>query len=193
MGENPETYEAFHTGLLASLNPGTPHEAVIAENLVAIEWELRQHRAMRDASIRRTIRSEITRAVVEKAWQEFNKAAAKASARTAHDSDDLWNPTEVFDDTDAKQAACQLVDRITSRDPQVRDAAEAELAQLGMDPLDLMSAATHGALTDGNGADDAPEVHDAKIRELERRRREVKRDYDALVQARADEGVIIDQ
>lgn len=194
VGENPETHEAFHAGLLASLNPGTPHEAVIAENMVSIEWELRQHHAMRDASIRRLLTSAVTRAYVELARTDYDKAMGEdynkhLAARHA----EPWDAPYEFDAQAAEQTAQQLLDRATARDPQVRAAAEAELAQLGMDALDLLSAATRGALTDGNGADDAPEFHDAKIRELERRRREVKRDYDALTQARADEGVIIDQ
>ena len=65
VGEDPRSWEAFQASMRQSLNPGTPYEAVIAENLISIEWELLQHRRMRDAVLRKTIRSAIRDAVVD--------------------------------------------------------------------------------------------------------------------------------
>jgi len=39
----------FHAGLTQSLAPATPYEAVLAESLISIEWELLQHRRMHEA------------------------------------------------------------------------------------------------------------------------------------------------
>jgi hypothetical protein len=182
VGEDAGSWEAFHAGMRQSLNPGTPYEAVIAENLIAIEWELLQHRSMREAVLRKTVRNAI-RIAVENAGGEA--AVAKS-----------------------------LADRAVSSDTQVRERAYAEISELGMEPVELMGEAYRGTLrssappaftpTDPLGHDlpAAPEqdltdgsadFHDEKIRQLERRRREVKRDYDQLRQSRPDEGAIIEQ
>ena len=58
-GEDPGSFETFHAAMMASLVPFTPYECVIGENLVAIEWELAQHRRMRDAGLRDIIRSDL--------------------------------------------------------------------------------------------------------------------------------------
>src|SRR6056297_2140413 len=63
-GEDPGSFQTFHAAMMASLGPATPHECVIAENLVAIEWELAQHRRMRDAGLRNIMRQAICNAVV---------------------------------------------------------------------------------------------------------------------------------
>lgn len=85
VGEDPGSYERFHVGMIAALTPATPYECVIAENLIAIEWELLQHRRMRDASLRHTIHRAICEAVVkqhkavyetamEEAWDQHQEA-----------------------------------------------------------------------------------------------------------------------
>jgi hypothetical protein len=51
VGEEAGAFEVFRAGMLASLAPMTPYECVIAENLIAIEWELFQQRRMREASL----------------------------------------------------------------------------------------------------------------------------------------------
>lgn len=64
IGEEPGSFKGFRQGLLESLAPTTPYECVVAENLVSIEWELLQHRVMRDAGIRRQISDAIVEATV---------------------------------------------------------------------------------------------------------------------------------
>jgi hypothetical protein len=182
VGEDAGSWEAFHAGMRQSLNPGTPYEAVIAENLIAIEWELLQHRSMREAVLRKTVRNAI-RTAVENAGGEA--AVAKS-----------------------------LADRAVSSDTQVRERAYAEIRELGMEPVELMGEAYRGTLrssahpaftptdpleydlpaaAEQDLTDDSADFHDEKIRQLERRRREVKRDYDQLRQSRPAEGAIIEQ
>ena len=62
-GEEPGSYDAFHRGLMISLAPATPYECVLAEHLTSIEWDLVQHRRMRDASLRSQLRDLICDAV----------------------------------------------------------------------------------------------------------------------------------
>ena len=54
-----------------------------------------------------------------------------------------------------------------------------------MSPIDLMSEAYVSYLSPSG-------KHDDKVQELERRRRDVRRDYDALQRARPIEGEVID-
>lgn len=184
VGEDPLSWEAFHASMLESLNPGTPYEAVIAENLIAIEWELLQHRSMRDATLRKAIRQAIRTAV----------ANANAAPAIAEDLDE----------------------RAVSTDKAIRNYAYQQIKELGMEPIDLMAEAYRGALSASpdpqetiesfdplapgpivahgpTPPDTSAEYHDEKIRQLERRRREVKRDFDQLQQSRPDEGAIIEQ
>ena len=80
IGEDPGSFDGFHGGMMQSLAPVTPYEGVIAENLIAIEWELLQHRRMRDAGLRQIIRKAICDAVV--AEQEADIAAEVAEELT---------------------------------------------------------------------------------------------------------------
>lgn len=195
VGEDPGTFDGFRAGLFQSLGPATPYECVIAENLVLIEWELLQHRAMREACLLRSIRPAIAKAVrgqmrrehlqaMDEAWDEYVEQGG---------AEDDWEEPYKFDAEAADEAASKLVDQATSRDPQVQAAAYAEISQLGLSPLELLSEAYRGTLGESFQTDQSAEYHDAKIRELERRRREVKRDFDQLQQSRPDKGVIIEQ
>ncbi len=51
IGEDPGSFEGFGEGMMSSLVPLTPSEGVIAENIIAIERELIQHRRMRDMGL----------------------------------------------------------------------------------------------------------------------------------------------
>ena len=73
-GEDPGSFSTFHAAMMASLGPATPYECVIAENLIAIEWELAQHRRMRDAGLRDIIRQAICKAVVRQKDAEHDAA-----------------------------------------------------------------------------------------------------------------------
>jgi hypothetical protein len=74
IGEDSGSFEVFHTGMMQSLLPMTPYEGVIAENIVAIECELVQHRRMRDAGLRRAVSNHVSIAGVkrEEAAHEAN-------------------------------------------------------------------------------------------------------------------------
>lgn len=187
VGEDPGSFPGFREGMMRSLIPFTPYECVIAENLIAIEWELLQHRCMREASLRNQIlsvvydaakRSQRIRheAAVDAAFEKFIEAGG--------DEDDWEDPFE-FDAAAAEAFAEELAEQAISPDPELQAKARDRILELGLDPVRLMS----DAYRDGQlPASD----HDRKIQELERRRREVKRDYDALQKTRPVEGEIIE-
>ncbi len=78
-----------------------------------------------------------------------------------------------------------LADRAVSRDRSEQAGAYEEIAELGMEPLELMAEVYRSW-------EDSVTDHDKKAQELERRRREVKRDYDALVKARPVDAEVIE-
>jgi hypothetical protein len=179
VGEDAGTFEAFRSGLLKSLTPMTPYECVVAENLIAIEWELLQQRRMREASIRSALLQSLEYAV-RASWKAEYEASLDrlwVDHVSQGGSQDDFEITEAFDAEGAIDAAKDLFARATSKDPTQREDAHTEITELGSDPLDLMARGYRG---NSNNA----ELHDQKVQNLERRRREVKRDLDDLQRAR---------
>ena len=168
VGKVPGSYAAFETHMLSSLAPMIPYECVIAQDIVAMSWELLQHRRMRDNGLRQLIHHEIVAAVIA-AEQDKHASAGKTGAGKG--------PRTGFDAAAAQAAGEALATQATSTDSDIQTAAFAQITALGMEPLALMSAAYRMS-------DYAVEYHDRKIQELERRRREMKRDYAVLQNTR---------
>lgn len=168
IGEDAGSFDRFHGAMVASLGPTTPYECVIAENLIAIEWELTQHRRMRDASLRQIIQSAIFDAFVSFRQDEHKRQSEGE-----------------FDQKAAEEEAMGLVERALSSDAKVQAEAYGTVYALGMDPVEVMGEAysTHQR---------SVTYHDNKLRELEVRRREVRRDYDALQRSRPVEARVIE-
>lgn len=114
-------------------------------------------------------------AVLDEAWERHEEAGG--------DEDD-WEPTP-FDSDAAKEAGEDLAARAMSRDPGEQARAYEEVSALGMDPVELMGEAYRSH-------DRSVIHHDNRLRELEGRRREVKRDFDALQRARPVEATVIE-
>jgi len=186
-GEDPGSFDGFHEGMMRSLAPLTPYECVIAENLVAIEWELLQHRRMRDACLRQTIRGAIRDAVVAQRKAAHEDALDEAWDRFIEEGgdEDDWEEPVTFDGEAAERAGDDLATRAISHDRDVQATAYAEIAELGQDSVEVMSAAYRDFPSPAKR-------HDAQIQDLERRRRDVKRDYDALQAARPLDGAVIE-
>jgi len=187
IGEDPGSFEGFHTGMMQSLIPLTPYECVIAENLIAIEWELLQHRRMRDAGLRRLVRKHVSKAVVKREDAAYDKEIDEAWE--AHEeqggTEDDWEEPFSFDRAAARQAGQTLAQNAVSRDPDVFQAACAEIESLGLDVLDLMSEAYRSY-------ESSVKAHENKFPDLERRRRDVMRDFEALQKARPLEAKVIE-
>ena len=172
---------------MRSLVPMTPYEGVIAENLISIEWELLQHQRMRDASLRNLIRAAISEAAMAKCKDDHEKALDAAFEKHAEDGgdEDDWEEPFSFDAVAAEDAGEDLAARATSRDPVAQAKALAEITALGVAPLNLMGEAYRSR-------DVSITRHDAKYKELEHRRRDVKRDFDALQKTRPLEAEILE-
>ncbi|MFX4296144.1 hypothetical protein [Pseudosulfitobacter pseudonitzschiae] len=165
IGEDPGSFDGFREGLMHSLVPLTPYEGVVAENLIAIEWELIQHRRMRDAGLRTIIKQTIKEAIF--------------------DREDACLRDTYFDRSAAETMAVDLSARAISRNSEEMTSAHAEIEAMGLDVVELMGEAY---LSSSNKV----WQHDNKLQELERRRREVKRDFDLLQRARPVEVEVIE-
>jgi hypothetical protein len=181
IGEDPGSFAGFREGMMQSLLPFTPYETVIAENLIAIEWELLQHRRMREASLRSTIHEALRDALIGSARPRPKLRIDVVPAGDEDEGGDLFD----FDEDAAEDMADGLAAYATSRDPKLQAKARDRILELGFDPVQLMSDAYLNVNSPAS-------EHDDKIKELERRRREVKRDYDALQKIRPIEGEIIE-
>ena len=106
--------------MMQSLAPVTPYEGVIAENLIAIEWELLQHRRMRDAGLRMIIRDHIRRAVIKREEAAFEAALEEAweAHEEAGGTDDDWEEPFSFDKQAAKDMGDALADRAEPARPE---------------------------------------------------------------------------
>jgi hypothetical protein len=182
-GEDPHSFDTFRRGLLASLTPATAYECVVAESLVAIEWELLQRRRMREASLRKTISEAILKSAMSCARAIHNAEVDKARDEdwdefiAAGGDGEEWDDPYPFDQDAAEERVAKLVDEVLSNIATTQAAAHKALTEMGVDLIGLMGAAY--AQTFGEAV-----RHDTKTQELERRRREVRRDYDAILSAR---------
>lgn len=187
VGEEPGSFEGFREGMLRSLAPTTPYECVVAENLVSIEWELLQHRMMRDAGIRRRISDAIEYATVDrekKIFEDFLDEAYDAHIE-AGGTEDNWVEPKKFDREVALAKGRDLAVRAVTGNLNQQTEAYKEVSDLGLDPVEVMSDAYR---TFGRSA----QAHEEKLPELERRRREVMRDYDLLQRSRPIDATVIE-
>ena len=187
IGEDPESFEGFREGMMPSLIPLTPYEGVIAENLIAIEWELIQHRRMRDMGLRKIIRNAICKAVVARERAAYGARLDEdwEAHVDAGGMEDNWDQPFSFDKSSAEAAGHALAAQAISRNPAEFAAACEEIEAMGLDVVDLMGRAYRTSSGEVR-------YHDGRGQELERRRREVKRDFDALQNSRPVEAVVIE-
>ncbi len=187
LGEDAGSFDGFHQAMMQSLAPGTPYECVIAENLVAIEWELIQHRRMRDAGLRKVMRNAILNAVL--AREEAAYEAAQDETWEAHEraggTEEDWETSVSFDRAAAEAKGRDLSAQTISQGASERAAANAQIEAMGLNVIELMGEAyrTSGAQV---------RHHDTKGSELERRRREVRRDFDVLQKHRPIDAEVIE-
>jgi len=169
-----QDFEEFRLQLLRALLPGTAYECVTADNLIALEWELQQHRRMRDRCYVNNVREKVVEAYIA-----FRRDAHEAELDKEYDDwidaghaeNDFVN--RLFDKKAARRAGEALALRAVDPNPETALKAENEIAGLGMD---LLSVLANVFATWNSHAG----YHDRKIAELEKRKRDVKRDLDAL-------------
>jgi hypothetical protein len=154
--ERAETFDALRQALFSDLAPATPYEHLLAEQLVALEWEALRHRRMRDSLLR---------------------AKCRELAVTAFDNREP-HPILGFGLTEPDEEARHRAFDLVSQDPHRREAALAELSEREITVEELMAGAYQRLAKD-------LEPHERQIAEIESRRRKLREDYDGLRAKRA--------
>jgi hypothetical protein len=181
--QNSRNLEEFRFQLLRSLAPGTAYECLMADSLVALEWELLQHRRMRDRCISNEIRERIAEAYVtwrSERHEDDLDAEYDAWIRAGKTHESYVN--RPFDRKAMRLEGEALALRAVDPDPEIVMEAENEIAALGMDLLSILAEVMAGSHTTAT-------YHNLKIPVLEKRRREVMKDFEDLQSLRPIEAM----
>ena len=182
-GDHLDDLDAFRDALLTDLAPMRPHEAVMAENIIMIEWDIAQILMQKRHIARSAVFDEITKQYVKLAKQEFYEEERRQRLEDIEQNNDFFASNtsygryEVFDPHDAKIAASQVIGQLKSGKTD-----QIEKAQLQI-KADLPSPATILAVVYETGSK-YRELDDV-LSDLEKRRRRILEDYQNLQNARA--------
>ena len=182
-GDHLDDLDAFRDALLTDLAPMRPHEAVMAENIIMIEWDIAQILIQKRHTARSAVFDEITNQYVKLAEQEFYEEERRQRLEDKEQNNDFfasitsYGRYDVFDPHDAKIAASQLISQLKSGKTD-----QIEKAQLQI-KADLPSPETILAVVYETGSK-YRELDDI-LSDLEKRRRRILEDYQNLQNARA--------
>lgn len=157
-GEVASECAALTTALMTELAPKTAYAKRLARDLVTYEWEIDRHRRLRDAAVieayRRHCHRELTVSVLKAASDPIRREMIPAGKEAREE----W----------ALQVSFDLI----STRPKERRAAETAFVDLTDQSInDLVARAWRS---------DTARAHDERIRDLERRRRLLRPEYDRL-------------
>ena len=182
-GDHLDDLDAFREALLTDLAPMRPHEAVMAENLVMIEWDIAQIVQQKRHIARSAIYDEITNQYVKLAKTAFDsekrleRLENKERYGDSYASRLSFDRPEYFDPHDAKLQAGRVIAQLKSgKADQIAQAQE----QIKVDLLspETVLAAVYETGSKYRDLDDA-------LADLEKRRRLLVVDYNNLQNARA--------
>ncbi|OAH06924.1 hypothetical protein pfor_22c2460 [Rhodobacteraceae bacterium SB2] len=184
-GDHIDDLDAFRDALLTDLAPIRPHEAVMAENIIMIEWDIAQILIQKRHIARSAIFDEITNQYVKLAKQEFYEEGRRQRLEEKEQNDDFFasitsfGDYDVFDPHDAKIAASKVIAQLKSGKVDQIEKAQVRIK------VDLPSPETILAVVYETGSK-YRELDDV-LTELEKRRRRILEDYKNLQSARAIE------
>jgi hypothetical protein len=182
-GDHLDDLDAFRDALLMDLAPMRPHEAVMAENIIMIEWDISQIIIQKRHIARSAIFDEITNQYVKLAKQEFYEEERRKRLEEKEQNDDFFasitsfGDYDVFDPHDAKIEANKVIVQLKSGKTD-----QIEKAQLQI-KADLPSPETILAVVYETGS--KYRDLDDTLSDLEKRRRCILEDYKHLQSARA--------
>ena len=182
-GDHLDDLDAFRDALLTDLAPMRPHEAVMAENIIMIEWDIAQILIQKRHIARSEVFDEITNQYVKLAQQEFYEEERRQRLEDKEQDNDFfasitsYGRYDVFDPHDAQIEASKVIAQLKSGKTD-----QIEKAQLQI-KADLPSPETILAVVYETGSK-YRELDDA-LSDLEKRRRRILEDYKNLQSARA--------
>jgi len=182
-GDHLDDLDAFRDALIIDLAPMRPHEAVMAENIIMIEWDIAQILIQKRHIARPSVFDEITNQYVKLAEDEFYEEERRQRLEDKEQNNDFfasltsYGRYDVFDPHDAEIAASQVIAQLKSGKTD-----QIEKAQLQI-KADLPSPETILAVVYETGSK-YRELDDV-LSDLEKRRRRILEDYQNLQNARA--------
>ena len=180
-GDHLDDLDAFRDALLTDLAPMRPHEAVMAENIIMIEWDISQILMQKRHIARSAVFDEITNQYVKLAEDEFYEEERRQRLEDKEQNNDFFASLtsdgnyEVFDPHDSKIEASKVIAQLKSGKTD-----QIEKAQLQI-KADLPSPETILAVVYETGSK-YRELDDT-LSDLEKRRRRILEDYQNLQNA----------
>ena len=182
-GDHLDDLDAFREALLIDLAPIRPHEAVMAENIIMIEWDISQILIQKRHIARSAIFDEITNQYVKLAEDEFYEEERRQRLEDKEQNNDFfasitsYGRYDVFDPHDAKIAASKVISQLKSGKTEQIEKAQVQIK------ADLPSPETILAVVYETGS--KYRALDGVLSDLEKRRRHILEDYQNLQNARA--------
>ena len=182
-GDHLDDLDAFREALLTDLAPMRPHEAVMAENIIMIEWDIAQILMKKRHIARFAVFDEITNQYVKLAEQEFYEEERRQRLEDKEQNDDFFASItsygcyDVFDPHDAKIAASQVIAQLKSGKVDQIEKAQVQIEANLPSPETILAV----IYETGSKYRDL----DAALSDLEKRRRRTLEDYKNLQSARA--------
>ena len=182
-GDHLDDLDAFRDALLTDLAPMRPHEAVMAENIIMIEWDIAQILIQKRHIARSAVFDEITTQYVKLAEQEFYEEERRQRLEDKEQNNDFfasitsYGRYDVFDPHDAQIEASKVIAQLKSGKTDQIEKAQVQIK------ADLPSPATILAVVYETGS--KYRALDDTLSDLEKRRRRILEDYKNLQSARA--------
>ena len=182
-GDHLDDLDAFREALLTDLAPMRPHEAVMAENLVMVEWDIAQIVQQKRHIARSAIYDEITNQYVKLAETAFDaekrleRLENKERYGNSYASRISFDRPEYFDPHDAKLQAGRVIAQLKSGKADQIEQAQEQI-KVDLSSPETVLAAVYETGSKYRDLDDA-------LADLEKRRRLLVVDYNNLQNARA--------
>ena len=183
-GDQLDDLGAFREALLTDLAPMRPHEAVMAENIVMIEWDIAQTIAQKRHIARSAIYDEITNQYVKVGRQAFaNEERQKRIGAVGKDADIFEqleydnNYVRTFDQYNAEMNALQVITKLKSGKVDQIEQAQAQI-KVDLPSPEMILAVVYETGSKYRELDDV-------LSDLEKRRRRIMEDYNKLQSATA--------
>jgi hypothetical protein len=182
-GDHLDDLDEFRDALLTDLAPMRPHEAVMAENIIMIEWDIAQVLIQKRHITRSAIFDEITNQYVKLAEDEFYEEERRQRLEDKEQNNDFfasityYGDYDIFDPHDSKIAASKVIAQLKSGQSDQIEKAQVQIK------ADLPSPETILAVVYETGS--KYRNLDDVLSDLEKRRRRILEDYKNLQNARA--------
>ena len=182
-GDHLDDLDAFRAALLEDLTPMSPHEVVMAENIVMLEWDIAQILIQKRHIARSAVFDEITNQYVKLAEKAFYQEERLRRLEDLEEEDGLLisiaslGDYEVFDAHEAKMTAREIITQFKSGHVDSINRAQVQIK------ADLPSPETILAVVYEEGS--RYRALDEVLAGLERRRRRLLEDYKNLQKASA--------